>query len=72
MRRAFVTVLIRVFRVRWPSTAFPTNFTKQNASDELVYRPWKWLDVGAAYEWERFRHVYGGDSDEVRSLAPPV
>ena len=46
-------------------TAFPTNFTKQNANAELVYRPWKWLDVGAAYEWERFRHVYGGDFDEV-------
>jgi len=46
-------------------TAFPTNFTKQNANGELVYRPWKWLDVGAAYEWERFRHVYGGDVDEV-------
>jgi len=46
-------------------TAFPTNFTKQNASSELVYRPWKWLDLGAAYEWEQFKHVYGGDSDEV-------
>ncbi len=34
-------------------TAFPTNFTKQNANGELVYRPWKWLDLGAAYEWEQ-------------------
>jgi MtrB/PioB family decaheme-associated outer membrane protein len=47
------------------ATAFPTNFTKQNANGELVYRPWKWLDLGAAYEWERFLHVYGGDADEV-------
>jgi len=47
------------------ATAFPTNFTKQNGSAELVYRPWKWLDLGAAYEWEQWKHVYGGDSDEV-------
>jgi MtrB/PioB family decaheme-associated outer membrane protein len=45
--------------------AFPTNFTKQNGSGELVYRPWKWLDLGSAFEWEQFKHVYGGDSDEV-------
>jgi MtrB/PioB family decaheme-associated outer membrane protein len=36
----------------------PGNFNKQNASEELVYRPWKWLDVGAAYEFERWQHQY--------------
>ena len=39
-------------------TAHPVNFNKQNASGELVYRPWKWLDVGGVYEWERWRHEY--------------
>lgn len=42
----------------------PVNFNKQNASGELVYRPWKWLDVGAAYEWERWRRDYA-DADDV-------
>lgn len=34
-------------------TAQPVNFTKQNASGELVWQPMKWLNTGAAYEWER-------------------
>jgi len=52
------------------TTAFswPVNFTKQNASEELVYRPWKWLDVGAAYEWERWRHTYGDFDDNITDV----
>jgi MtrB/PioB family decaheme-associated outer membrane protein len=46
-------------------TAYPVNFNKQNASAELVYRPWKWLDLGAAYEWERWNRAYYGDSTNV-------
>ncbi|HWJ20131.1 MAG TPA: MtrB/PioB family outer membrane beta-barrel protein, partial [Geobacterales bacterium] len=40
---------------------YPSNFTKQNADAQLDYRPWKWLNVGASYDWERwdrdFRNV---------------
>lgn len=40
---------------------YPRNFTKQNADAQLDYRPWKWLNVGASYDWERwdreFRNV---------------
>jgi MtrB/PioB family decaheme-associated outer membrane protein len=46
-------------------TAWPVNFNKQNASAELVYRPWKWLDLGANYEWERWRHEYADSLDVV-------
>ena len=49
-------------------TAYPINFTKQNASGELVYRPWKWLDVGGIYEWERWRHEYNGATDVVTGV----
>jgi MtrB/PioB family decaheme-associated outer membrane protein len=43
-------------------TAFPSNFNKQNASGQLDYRPLKWLNVGAAYEWERWwREIDGVD-----------
>jgi MtrB/PioB family decaheme-associated outer membrane protein len=47
----------------------PVSFNKQNASDELVYRPWKWLDVGAAYEWERWQHSYT-EPDDTAGLLP--
>ena len=46
-------------------TAYPVNFNKQNASAELLYRPWKWLDLGAAYQWERWKRAYYGDSTNV-------
>jgi MtrB/PioB family decaheme-associated outer membrane protein len=46
-------------------TASPVNFTKQNATGELVYRPWKWLNVGGIYEWEQWRHEYGDARDVV-------
>lgn len=46
-------------------TAFPVNFNKQNASAQLDYRPWKWLNVGGAYEWERWRHEYADAVDVV-------
>jgi MtrB/PioB family decaheme-associated outer membrane protein len=40
---------------------YPRNFTKQNADAQIDYRPWKWLNVGALYDWERwdrdFRNV---------------
>ena len=36
-------------------TTTPSNFNKQNASAELVWRPTKWLNTGAVYEWERWR-----------------
>ena len=41
-------------------TAHPVNFNKQNASGELVYQPWKWLNTGAAYEWERLSRQLDG------------
>ena len=34
--------------------AHPLNFTKQNASAELVWRAIKWLNLGARYDWERW------------------
>ncbi len=46
-------------------TAYPINFNKQNASAQLDYRPWKWLNVGAAYEWERWKHEYEDATDVV-------
>lgn len=33
---------------------FPENYTKQNADAQLDYRPWKWLNIGASYDWERW------------------
>jgi MtrB/PioB family decaheme-associated outer membrane protein len=45
--------------------ALGLNFNKQNASEEVVYRPWKWLDVGAAYEWERWTHNYQDFDDPI-------
>jgi MtrB/PioB family decaheme-associated outer membrane protein len=45
-----------------PLTAMPLNFNKQNASAQLDYRPWKWLNVGVAWEWERWlREINGQD-----------
>ncbi len=46
-------------------TASPVNFTKHNATGELVYRPWKWLNLGAIYEWEQWRHQYADALDVV-------
>jgi MtrB/PioB family decaheme-associated outer membrane protein len=51
-------------------TAWPLNFNKQNANAELVYRPWKWLDVGAIYEWERWQHNYPADGVNVVTDEP--
>ncbi len=39
-----------------PDTTYPVNFNKQNAAAQLDYRPWKWLNIGGAYEWERWKH----------------
>lgn len=50
-------------------TSHPLNFTKQNADAQLVYRPWKWLDVGAIYEWERWKHDEWVDAVNVVTLA---
>jgi len=33
---------------------FPVNFTKQNADAELVWRGWRWLNLGVAYDWEHW------------------
>lgn len=41
-------------------TTTPVNFTKQTASAELVWRPLKWLNTGAEYEWERDRRQLNG------------
>ena len=39
----------------------PSSYTKQNADAELVWRPQKWLNLGASYDWEHwdrsFRNV---------------
>jgi MtrB/PioB family decaheme-associated outer membrane protein len=47
----------------------PLNFTKQNADAQLLYKPWKWLDVGAIYEWERWKHDEWLDAVNVVTLA---
>jgi MtrB/PioB family decaheme-associated outer membrane protein len=52
-----------------PITAHPTNFNKQNLSEQLDYRPWKWLNVGAAYEWERWQHEYADSVNAVTNVA---
>ena len=40
---------------------YPTGYTKQNADAEIVWRPWKWLNLGTSYDWEywsrQFREV---------------
>lgn len=37
-----------------PLTAHPLNYTKQNASGQLVWRAMRWLNVGGVYAWERW------------------
>jgi len=37
----------RAFRI-------PVDYTKQNADAQIDYHPWKWLNVGASYDWERW------------------
>ena len=38
-----------------PLTTTPLNFTKQNASADLVWRALNWLTVGPGYAWERWK-----------------
>jgi MtrB/PioB family decaheme-associated outer membrane protein len=43
-------------------TSTPANYSKQNASSVATYRPTKWLNLGAGYEWERWwREIEGVD-----------
>lgn len=37
------------------STSFGVNYTKQNASGELVWNPIRWLTVGTTYSWEQWQ-----------------
>jgi MtrB/PioB family decaheme-associated outer membrane protein len=37
---------------------YPTSYTKQNADAEVVYRPQKWLNLGAIYDWERWERSF--------------
>src|SRR5690349_19992937 len=32
---------------------YHSDYVKQNADAQIDYRPWKWLNVGASYDWER-------------------
>jgi MtrB/PioB family decaheme-associated outer membrane protein len=36
----------------------PAAYTKQNADAQIAYRPWKWLNVGALYDWERWDRTW--------------
>ena len=45
-----------------PDTTHPVNFNKQNAAAQLDYRPWKWLNIGGAYEWERWKREVEGEN----------
>jgi MtrB/PioB family decaheme-associated outer membrane protein len=36
------------------TTRYHANYTKQNADAQVDYRPWKWLNVGASYDWEHW------------------
>ena len=33
---------------------YPSDYTKQNADAQIDFRPWKWLNFGALYDWERW------------------
>jgi len=35
----------------------PSSYSKQNADAQIDYRPWKWLNVGASYDWERWNRT---------------
>jgi MtrB/PioB family decaheme-associated outer membrane protein len=37
-----------------PVSSLPVAYTKQNAGDELVWRPWHSLNLGVAYGFERY------------------
>jgi MtrB/PioB family decaheme-associated outer membrane protein len=37
-----------------PVSSLPVGYTKQNAGDELVWRPWHTVNLGAAYGFERY------------------
>lgn len=41
-------------------TAFrhPSSYTKQNVDAQLGYHPWKWLNVGASYDWENWHRTW--------------
>jgi MtrB/PioB family decaheme-associated outer membrane protein len=41
-------------------TTQPVNFNKQNAGADLAWQPLKWLNTGAAYEWERWSRQMAG------------
>ena len=45
---------------------YPRNFTKQNADAQVDYRPWKWLNVGASYDWERWDRDFRNVADDQR------
>ena len=36
---------------------FPTDYTKQNADAQLVWKATKWLNLGASYDWERWNRT---------------
>ena len=62
-----VTILTNLFAnpdtnntIDAPLTTKPLNFNKQNASADLVWRPLRWLNTGAGYEWERKSHEITG------------
>jgi len=39
-------------------TRYPRNFTKQNADAELAWQTFKWLTLGASYDWERWNREF--------------
>ncbi len=41
-----------------PESRYPRNFTKQNADAEVVWATFKWLNLGASYDWERWNRDY--------------
>jgi MtrB/PioB family decaheme-associated outer membrane protein len=45
---------------------FPTSYTKQNLDAQLVWKAYKWLNLGASYDWEHWDRSYRAvsNSDE--------
>jgi hypothetical protein len=37
-----------------PHTTIFQSYTKQNAAEEVTWRPWRWLDLGAIAGWEQY------------------
>ena len=37
-----------------PRIAIPIQYTKENASGEITWRPLRWMNLGAVYGWERY------------------